>query len=156
MSFTCKRHVSLLTRISHLSSPSDGLSSFPQDQTRKWCQGRDKNSVPEIFIPKRESNTANITWICWHNINLETERFFLGMKCMTMRISLNFTLIFQRPLLTCLRSQMKQLILLLDAESANGFTIRGCMSHFSINLLIKRWWIAFVTNSLRLIADRFF
>ena len=48
--------LSLLTRFSHLSSPSDGLSSFPQDHTRKWCQERVENSVLEIFIPERLSN----------------------------------------------------------------------------------------------------
>ena len=51
VSLTCKRYGSLLTWVSHLSSPSDGLSSFPQDHSRKWCQGRAENSVPEIFIP---------------------------------------------------------------------------------------------------------
>ena len=45
VSFTCKRYGSLLTRVSHLSSPSDGLSSFPQDHTRKWCQGRNEVEV---------------------------------------------------------------------------------------------------------------
>ena len=48
---TCKRYGSLVTRVSHLWSPSDGLSSFPRDHNRKWCQGRAENSVPEIFIP---------------------------------------------------------------------------------------------------------
>ena len=51
VSLTCKRYGSLLTRVSHLSSPSDGLSSFPQDNTRKWSQGSAENSVPEILIP---------------------------------------------------------------------------------------------------------
>ena len=50
VSLTCKRYGSLLTRVSHLLSPSDGLSSFPQDHTRKWCQGSAENSVLEIFI----------------------------------------------------------------------------------------------------------
>ena len=49
VSFTCKRNGSLLTWVSHLSSPSDGLSSFPQDHIRRWCQGRAENWVPEIF-----------------------------------------------------------------------------------------------------------
>ena len=56
VSFTRKRYGSLLTRVSHLSPPSDGLSSFPQDHTRNWCQGRAENSVPKIFILERESN----------------------------------------------------------------------------------------------------
>ena len=51
ISLTCKRYGSLLTRVSHLSSPSDGLSSFSQDHIHKWCQGSAENSVPEIFIP---------------------------------------------------------------------------------------------------------
>ena len=56
VSLTIKRYGSLLTRASHLPSPFDGLSPFPQDHTCKWCQRRSENSVPEIFIPDRESN----------------------------------------------------------------------------------------------------
>ena len=50
VSLTCKRYGSLLTRVNHLSSPSDRLSSFPQEHTRRWCQGRAENWVPEISI----------------------------------------------------------------------------------------------------------
>ena len=35
-----------LSQVCHLSSPSDGLSTFPQDHTCKWCQGTAENSVP--------------------------------------------------------------------------------------------------------------
>ena len=51
VSFTCS-----LNRVSHLSYPSNRLSMFPPDHTRKWCQGRAQNPVPEIFIPNREWN----------------------------------------------------------------------------------------------------
>ena len=65
VSLTCKRYGSLLTRVSHFSSPSDGLSSFPQDHTRKWCQGRAENLVPEIFTLEQESNQM----LCREDVN---------------------------------------------------------------------------------------
>lgn len=68
---------------------------------------------------------------CQYNMNMLIQyqsrhrKNFFWFEMQAMRISLNITLIFQRPLLTCLRSQMKHLILLLDAETGNGFTISG-------------------------------
>ena len=58
-----KRYSSLLTRVSHLSFPSDRLSLFLQDHTRKWCQGIAKNSVTEIS-PLSRDQTRNLCVSC--------------------------------------------------------------------------------------------
>ena len=63
VSLTCKRYGSLLKRVSHLSFPSDGLSSFPQD-TIDYIHVKSVFKTPPYFVLLFNSVRLNHSLSC--------------------------------------------------------------------------------------------